>query len=445
MNEDLKFLAELLLEAKRRGNNFYVRCEPEAFDFTMANSPADLVIHAQGDFDPLRLTLDPANLRQIIPLLKLTIFAKDSRVVCWDMKTLFSYVLFHTRKVFEVGCHLVHLKALERFLGQSRAIPASLQEAMLRTRAIFADPNWGKAQKIYKTVTMPLISKVLPAIETLGILDTVRQCRVYPNYHVEGANNGRLSCDLHMASSFDPHGLTGEAKAVLACPQEDEYFLMCDFSSYEIFVLQWLSGDERLGQVVRAENVRGMLWKMVVGREMQDKDEPKAKLMFLPVIYGQSANSLSERLSIHISVAEQIIARMKLLFPKAFAYVQEVQDQAISRHVAEDYFGRRRSFPEKQHKARNLAVQAPASTVSLEKLVQLHKNISSFAAIAYHAHDGYAIVTRKRDLRRSYEIAKQTLEAESELTPGLKLRVRCVAGKTLGNMYPIESTTSGDN
>jgi DNA polymerase I-like protein with 3'-5' exonuclease and polymerase domains len=46
--------------------------------------------------------------------------------------------------------------------------------------------------------------------------------------------------------------------------------------------------------------------------------------MFLPVIYGQSAQALGHRLKVALPTAEKIVTRIRELFPTALAYTRAV-------------------------------------------------------------------------------------------------------------------------
>ncbi len=212
-----------------------------------------------------------------------------------------------------------------------------------------------------------------------------------------------------------------------------------DYRNMEVTMLQWLSGDDRLGQVLALdEDFYKVVFKLVSNTPCDtEKKRETCKSFFLPIIYGASAGTLSKELGISQGTAESIVNSIYNLFPISLKWIQEYQDNADV--VATDYFGRKRKFEGAKHwKVRDFAVQAPASMVCLEKLIALHNKIKGYARIACHIHDGYVVYANKVAVKGIADMAKNVLEQDSELCPGLKLRSTCKVGATLAELSVLE-------
>ena len=164
-------------------------------------------------------------------------------------------------------------------------------------------------------------------------------------------------------------------------------------------------------------------------------------MLFRSVIYGQSAYSLSSRSGLAIDVTEMIVERIHLLFSTALAFVESYQTQISQNGFVKDIFGRRRyNFEEgKEYAVRNFCVQAPSSIICLEKLIHLHFALKEHTDIAYTIHDGYVAYANKKNFRKIQRIGLEILTSESELSPGLRLRVACRAGKSLNDMKLLDN------
>jgi hypothetical protein len=77
--------------------------------------------------------------------------------------------------------------------------------------------------------------------------------------------------------------------------------------------------------------------------------------------------------------------------------------------------------------------------VLLFNLLEKNKDI---AKLIYSLHDGYGILVEKRSWRKIAILAKQVLEAEDHLYPGLRLRTALQVGEKLSQLRVVESADS---
>ena len=205
-------------------------------------------------------------------------------------------------------------------------------------------------------------------------------------------------------------------------------------------MLGWMSQDLLLLDLCKSPDVYSALYEKIFDKKIESKnDRELAKKIFLPVIYGARAYSISQRCGIAIDVAEKIIEKIDILFPVALAFVEGYQKQLQEHGYAKDIFGKRRTkFEEgKEYSVRNFAIQSPAAVVCLEKLTHLYFALKDKTDIAYTVHDGYAVYATKENWKTIYKIGHDVLSGDSEFCPGLRLRVTCRAGRNLNNLKSL--------
>ena len=286
---------------------------------------------------------------------------------------------------------------------------------------------------------MPLIQQAIPGIESFILRHDFKCLLVYPNYVVEGQENGRLLCNSEKKYSYNPHSL-GEDKGALSLPQKYKYYMQMDYRNMEVSVLAEIANDFNLLELIRnSEDVYADIFYKVTGDKNFENARDYGKKMFLPVIYGQTANSLSKVLDISVDQSEKFINNLRENFPASFQFVEKAANEARSQGYCLDYFGRRRDFDElSYYKARNFVVQSPASLICLYYLVKLYKGAKNLFSLAFHVHDGYFMAISRENLKDGYRVAKNILESENELIPALKLKVSSKIGLKLDRMQTTE-------
>lgn len=431
--------------AKLTGPSVYICWQPEVLDFTDRSFVPQLKIFAKakGEYEdkPTETSIDilltDEILMILVPMLKLSICGKDQKIITWNWKNLVSFILGRTGKGFSVEGSIIDLKVIESYNDINMKAPASLSKAMIRLKDLISQDLWQNSQTIYKKLHLPLMTNVIPHLETSGILDTQEGKEVYAYYEIDGQENGRLKCSGQYKHSYVPHAMKPETRLALKPRSEDELFMVFDFKGQEVFVLAWMSKDPLLLDLCRERDIYIALFEIIMGKKCESKNDREiGKKMFLPVIYGQSAYALSQRCNIDLDLAKIIIERIYSLFPVALAFIEGYQKQLQEHGYIKDIFGKRRiKFEEgKEYSVRNFAVQSPASVVCLEKLSHLYFALKDKTDLAYTIHDGYAVYATKENWKTIYKIGREVLSGDSEFCPGLRLRVTCRAGRNLNDL-----------
>ena len=344
-------------------------------------------------------------------------FGQDT-YLCWNIKDFISYAKFRTNGRFQLEGQPFDIRVMEAFLDTQKECPATQQDAKLRLSEIFKHGNWSNLKKIYQHIHQPLITEVLPDVESLGLTNKMLKKRVFCHYTPEGQIYGRMKCQKAFKYTFNPHSLSTEEKQQLKPANYDEVILNFDFSSMEVMVFQWLSKDPVLGEIIEAGgNVYEGIWERLVGSRSADNP---CKSIFLPIVFGLGSQNLADDHKISLNAAKKLIDGINTDFSVGMQWVEDFQN---SPYVS-DYFGRQRCFIENPYKACSFVIQSPAAIVCIQKLIKLHKNLENIAKVVYHCHDGYAILCKRLDILRVEKLALEILEAEEEMYPGLKLRAR---------------------
>jgi hypothetical protein len=419
---------------------------PSVPDFTVKDSECELQL-VFPDKTNVQIILKSETLPLIISMLHISLFIKDVKILAWDWKSFVSYILGKTGKYIKIDASIIDLKVIEQCNGIYKNAPDSYLEAINRTRGLIASGQWSDTESLYKQIYLPLMTDVLPSLETIGIIDTDLGKKVFAHYEINGQENGRLKCFGAYQNSFNPHTIGPEAKKSLRPVGYDSLFMSFDFKGMEVFVLAHLSKDENLSNMCQTEDIYLSLGKALFGTDKEKNDRELTKKCFLPVIYGQSARSLSQRCGIAPDVSERVVEQISSLFSKALSFVAEHEQRLKKDGFIKDVFGKRRSSFEsgKEYLARNFSVQSPAATICLEKLIKLHYSLSNLnqflkhkAQIAYTVHDGYVVYMTKDNWKEVLKKGLEVLTSESEICPGLKLKVSCKGGKSLDDLKIIK-------
>lgn len=404
-------------------------------DWALDDSRAEMVIHCGGKkfVLPLGDSEESAYLSSSLH----HFIGSDSIVLTWCGKDIFSFLKGRTGIPLEFCGNIWDLDIVSSYFGYPRERPESFKEALVLLKKASQEPGWKTFRTFYEKVYRPLLSEVVPAMETCCLVDNRRRRCVYPSYVIEGQANGRLKTCRPGSSSYNPHSLGPEERRNIRPSGYDQLFVYFDFRNMEVCVLRWLSSDEHLGRIIDsgADPYRE-IWKIITGQEPTDSQRALCKNVFLPVVFGLGRGGLAKKMGISEKVAAMIIDRLVKSFSVAFDWVSSQAD--LDDNTAFDVFGRRRIFlPGESYKARNFCIQSPASMICLRKLVRLHEGLSDAASICYHVHDGYCVVCDRSSMNEVAALGLDVLQEEDVLFPGLNLRISCKFGPDLDNLETL--------
>jgi hypothetical protein len=297
--------------------------------------------------------------------------------------------------------------------------------------------------EVYKSIFQKLICVSLPEVENTFLVNDYTAEKVYPHYIVEGQDNGRLNTKTFGSKSYNPNILDDQKKNILVNPYEDEAFVVFDYRSMEASVLAGLSKDNKLGTVINScADPYEQISKYVL-----NIDDPNSRILgkeiFLPVIYGISAATLSEKMNISIDQAKVYISSLRLNFTASFDYMDKAYQQAIQTGVVSDFFGRVRLFKsDETFKAKNFVVQSPAATINQLILNRLIDNQNKIGfRVFYMNHDAYCLSVKKNQVKKKFYEIKDLLEQKIDQAPDVVLFAEGKVGNKLNQMIKINKTS----
>lgn len=420
-----------------RGNDLFIYLDGDDRPWCEETSRPGLVFHCGGR----RMTMDGGDSESISYLASsIHHFMDASRfVVSWGAKDIFSFVRGRSEVPMELASPLYDLGIISSYLGVDCPRPAKFREAMILLKALLTHPGWAEFRPFYEGVHVPLVTRVLPEIESCCLVDNERRMCVYPSYSSAYQANGRLKASVRCPSNYNPHTIGPEQKRNLRPPGYEDCFVQFDYRNMEVKTLQWLSGDERLGELIDADgDPYGAIWSAVTKGTVEKRHRDICKEVFLPVVFGLGARGLAERIGVEEFFAARLIDRLVKTFPVAFDWVSSQLPDGDN--MAKDRFGRRRRFSGRDsYKTRNFSVQSPASMICLRKLVRLQESLEGLGRVCFHVHDGYCVVCAVDKVDSVCEAGMAVLEEEDPLFPGLRLRASCETGGRLDQMKPTKT------
>jgi DNA polymerase-1 len=145
-----------------------------------------------------------------------------------------------------------------------------------------------------------------------------------------------------------------------------------DYSQVELRVLAHISGDPALVTAYRdGLDVHRMTAATIFGVEEEDvtpEQRDMAKTVNFGIIYGMSANGLSQRLKISMAEAKSFIDGYFRLYSGVKAWLNTTLEDARRLGYVETVTGRRRSLPEIQ--SRNFQLRAGAERMAVNAPIQ---------------------------------------------------------------------------
>ncbi|RTK93407.1 MAG: hypothetical protein EKK64_10215 [Neisseriaceae bacterium] len=432
----LSELATLLTE-NDLGQNLFFAFSPDILDITEDITP-ELRFYFKDSVD-FKIVINNSNIHNVLSFLKLTVFAKNMKVLTWNWKNFASYVLSKTGKDYLIDGQIIDLKIIESYSGKKLKSPENYVEAANRLRNIFVSGTWKEIENVYKNLHLPLMTTVIPNIENSGIISLSEGKKVHAYYEIDGQENGRLKCSKAFNSGFCPHAMIPETRESLKGRDCEEFFISFDFKGQEVYQLAWLSNDPLLKKLCELPDIYCGLYEAIMEDKNFDKNKRDfIKKIFLPIIYGQSANMLAQKCGLQQSVAEEKIQKIQTLFPEVFKFTDKYLKQVQEHGFAKDIFGKVRNFEaNKAYLVKNFSISSPATVVCLEKLVKLYYKLKNKTDIAFTIHDGYVVYANKENWKKIFKMGHEVLSEDSEFCPGLKLKVSVKAGKNLNDLKTI--------
>lgn len=210
--------------------------------------------------------------------------------------------------------------------------------------------------------------------------------KVHPSFNACGTVTGRFSCSAPNLQNIPRQ--EGGPKRIFRPEGKDCVFIEADFSQIELRIGAMLSKDEamlsafREGRDLHAETAKA-LWGVTLENSDYQEKRRLAKTINFGIFYGMSAEKFSRETGASVTDGKRFIARWFAAYPGVKGYLQQVEEEVMSRGWVESLFGRRRRLPvsvgdraEYAHAIRqacNFPVQSSAADLTTMALTLLNE------------------------------------------------------------------------
>ncbi len=187
-----------------------------------------------------------------------------------------------------------------------------------------------------------------------------------------------------------------------------------DYSQIELRIVAYLAQDTVLLDLFHSNEDIHLLTATVIfekSREQITKEERQiGKKINFSIIYGQSAFALSRELHISGSQAKTYIERFKSHYPRIFAWMEEIKEEAKKVGYVKTVYGLKRYIPELQDKNKNMVkageriavntiVQGTAAEIMKKSMTAVHHYLQQTkkGKIVMQLHDEIVIEFSEKD------------------------------------------------
>lgn len=194
----------------------------------------------------------------------------------------------------------------------------------------------------YRTLSK-LKSTYVDALPNLVRPDTHR---VHTDFNQTGTTTGRLSSSNPNLQNIPIRTAFSRQIRKAFIPEAGWMLAAADYSQIELRILAHLSQEPVLVETYRNnEDVHTLTARLLLEKETISSEERRlGKIINFGVIYGMGAQRFARESGVKASEAKLFIDRFNQRYPKVFAYLQQMQQQAIANGYVETIFGRRRYF-----------------------------------------------------------------------------------------------------
>ena len=184
-----------------------------------------------------------------------------------------------------------------------------------------------------------------------GLLDSVgADGRIHATFNQTVARTGRLSSDQPNLHNIPVRSDEGKVFRTAFIPSKGCEFLVADYNQIELRCIAHLANDPGLiDAFTRGIDVHSATASRLFNvkeSEVSSEQRSQSKMVSYGLAYGMEAYGLSQRLSVGVGEASEILDAYFVAFPNVKQYMDDTVDQARKRGYTETLFGRRRPIPE---------------------------------------------------------------------------------------------------
>ncbi|WP_068814284.1 DNA polymerase I [Phormidesmis priestleyi] len=170
--------------------------------------------------------------------------------------------------------------------------------------------------------------------------------RVHTDFNQAATSTGRLSSSNPNLQNIPIRTAFSRQIRKAFIPAEGWLMVAADYSQIELRILAHLSQEPVLLETYRNnQDVHTLTAKLLLEKDDISSEERRlAKIINFGVIYGMGAQRFAREAGVRSSVAKEFIEKFNDRYSRVFAYLQQMQREAIANGYVETIRGRRRYF-----------------------------------------------------------------------------------------------------
>ena len=234
----------------------------------------------------------------------------------------------------------------------------------------------------YRTLSK-LKSTYVDALPSLVRPDTHR---VHTNFNQTATSTGRLSSSEPNLQNIPIRTAFSRQIRKAFIPEPGWLMAAADYSQIELRILAHLTQEPVLVEAYQNnQDIHTVTARLLFEKETVTSEERRlGKVINFGVIYGMGAQRFARETGMKATDGKVFIEKFNQQYPKVFAYLQRLQQQAIARGYVETILGRRRYFTFTSDRLRQLRNCKPEE-IDLDKLRGLTANDAGLLRAAANA------------------------------------------------------------
>lgn len=239
-----------------------------------------------------------------------------------------------------------------------------------------------------------------------GLLDSIQlDGRIHATFNQTVARTGRLSSDAPNLHNIPIRSDEGKVFRTAFIPQDGCLLMVADYNQIELRCIAHLANDPGLIDAFnRGIDIHSATAARVFGVDsasVTSDMRSQAKMISYGLAYGMEAFGLSQRLSVGVGEASEILDAYFAAFPNVKKYMDNTIEQARAKGYTETLFGRRRQIPELnnpnfrikqagERQAMNAGIQGLAADIFKIALVRIDLSLEQAklkSAVILQVHD----------------------------------------------------------
>ena len=293
-------------------------------------------------------------------------------------------------------------------------------------------------------------------VDALPILVRPDTQRVHTDFNQAATSTGRLSSSNPNLQNIPIRTAFSRRIRKAFLPEPGWLMVAADYSQIELRILAHLTQEPVLIEAYQEnDDVHTVTARLLLEKETVTPDERRlGKIINFGVIYGMGAQRFARETGVKATDAKVFIERFNQRYPKVFAYLQRMQQEAIAQGYVQTILGRRRYFnftsdrlrqlrnrqPEEINlndlkgltaydagllrAAANAPIQGSSADIIKIAMVRLHEVLQNYQArLLLQVHDELVLEVPSNEWEELHPQIRSTMDSAVELSVPLMVDV----------------------